>query len=194
MIALPESAKRMLIRSMQVSSHTSKRGLGSVIAVAAFALAFGATAAEGSLVGKTIPPYPAGLDELQGICIAGGPSLDRICAYGLQVIGRPSADPDRAATPIQLLASRNVEPEASQARWRVTDAVAVPKPRKGYELQLGSCRFDRIDGAPIVAFVRHGHREYSRDVLWARQMDIASGKLQPVAINRVDCLNEGLGV
>ncbi len=78
-------------------SHTSRRGLGSVIAVAAFALAFGATAAEGNLVGETIPPYPAGLDELQGICIAGGPSLDRICDYGLQVIGRPSADPDRAA-------------------------------------------------------------------------------------------------
>lgn len=177
-----------------MSSHTSKRGLGSVIAIAAFALAFGATAAEGSLVGKTIPPYPAGLDELQGICIAGGPSLDRICDYGLQVIGRRSADPDRAATPTQLLASRNVEPEASQARWRVTDAVTVPKPRKGYDLQIGSCRFGRVDGAPIVAFVRHGKGEYSRDVLWARRLDIASGKLRAVAIKHVDCINEGAGV
>jgi hypothetical protein len=151
-------------------------------------------AADGGLIGKTLPPYPTGLDELQGVCIAGGPSLDRICDYGLQVIGRPAIDPNRAATPLQVLAARNLEPDADQARWRVTDAVAAPKPRKGYELQLSSCRLDRVDGAPIVAFVRHGDREYSRDVLWARRLDIASGKLQPVAIKRVDCVNEGLGV
>lgn len=151
-------------------------------------------AAEGGLIGKTLPPYPAGLDELQGVCIAGGPSPDRICDYGLQVIGRPATDPNRDATPTQILAARNLEPEADQARWRVTDAVAVPKPRKGYALQIGSCRLDRADGVPIVAFVRHGDREYSRDVLWARRLDIASGKLHPIAIKRVDCVNEGLGL
>ena len=151
-------------------------------------------AAEDGLIGKTLPPYPVGLDELQGVCIAGGPSLDRICDYGLAVIGRPATDPNRDATPTQILAERNLEPEADQARWRVTDAVAVPKPRKGYALQLGSCRLDRVDGAHIVAFVRHGDREYSRDVLWARRLDIVSGKLQPVAIKRVDCINEGLGI
>ena len=179
-----------------MSADTSKRGLVVVVAVAvaAFALAFGATAAEGGLVGKTLPPYPAGLDELQGVCIAGDPSPARICDYALQVIGRLSTDPDRAATPTLVLASRNIEPGAAQARWRVTDAVAVPKPRKGYELQIGNCRLDRVDGAPIVAFVRHGDREYSRDVLWARRLDIASGRLLAVAIKQVDCLNEGLGV
>lgn len=151
-------------------------------------------AAEGGLIGKTLPPYPAGLDELQGVCIAGGPSPDRICDYGLQVIGRHATDPNREATPTQILAARNLEPQAGQARWRVTDAVPVPKPRKGYALQIGSCRLDRADGAHIVAFVRHGEREYSRDVLWARRLDIASGKLMAVAIKRVDCINEGFGI
>lgn len=165
------------------------------VACAVFAIApVAVAAAEGGLIGTTLPPYPAGLDELQGVCIAGGPSPDRICDYGLQVIGRPATDPNRDATPTQILAARNLEPEADQARWRVTDAVAVPKPRKGYALQIGSCRLDRTDGAHIVAFVRHGDREYSRDVLWARRLDIASGKLQPVAIKRVDCINEGLGL
>lgn len=177
-----------------MSPSTSTRGFGGVFAVGVFALAFGATAGEGNLVGKTIPPYPAGLDELQGICIAGGPSLDRVCDYGLQVIGRPSTDPNLAAMPIQLLASRSVETGAAQARWRVTDAVAVPKPRKGYDLQIGNCRYGGVDGAPIVAFVRHGNREYSRDVLWARRLDIATGKLLAVAIKHVDCVNEGAGV
>jgi hypothetical protein len=175
-----------------MSCHSLFRFL--VYAVLAVASPAVAVAAEGSLIGKTLPPYPAGLDELQGVCIAGGPSPDRICDYGLAVVGRPAIDPNRAATPVQVLAARNIEPEADQARWRVTDAVAVPKPRQGYELQLSSCRLDRVDGAPIVAFVRHGDREYSRDVLWARRLDIASGKLQPVAIKRVDCMNEGLGI
>lgn len=173
-----------------MSCHSSLRFLACAVLVVPAAV----TAAEGDLIGKTLPPYPAGLDELQGICIAGGPSPDRICDYGLQVIGRPNADPNSEATPTQVLAARNIEPEADHARWRVTDAVAVPKPRKGYALQIGSCRLDRVDGAPVVAFVRHGEREYSRDVLWARQLDIATGKLLPVVVKRVDCINEGFGV
>jgi hypothetical protein len=189
LIALRQSAGRM-----QMSPHACKRGRGVVVAFAAFALAFGATAAEGGLVGKTLPPYPAGLDELQGVCIAGGPSPARICDYALQVIGRPATDPDRAATPTQVLALRSIESGTAQPRWRVTDAVAAPKPRKDYWLQIGTCRLDRVDGAHIVAYVRHGDREYSRDVLWARRLDIASGKLLAVAIKQVDCLNEGLGV
>jgi hypothetical protein len=161
----------------------------AVLAAAPVAL----VAAEPSWVGKTLPPYPTGYDELQGVCITGGLSSNHVCDYGLQVIGRPATDPNLAATPTQVLASRNIESGAASARWRVTDAVAVPKPRKGYALQIGSCRFDRVD-ASVVAFVRHGDREVSRDVLWARRLDTASGKLVPIAIKRVDCINEGFGV
>lgn len=164
-----------------------------MICAALAAVPVALVAAEASWVGKTLPPYPAGLDELQGVCINGGSSPDRVCDYGLAVIGRPATDPNRAATPTQVLASRNIAPEAASARWQVTDAAAVPKPRKGYGLQLGSCRLDG-DYAPIVAFVRHGDREVSHDVLWARRLDIASGKLVPIAIKRVDCINEGFGV
>jgi hypothetical protein len=147
-----------------------------------------------NLVGRNVPPYPAGLDELQGSCIAGGPSQAQVCDYSLTVIGRFAADPAMEATSTQLLALRNLDTGERQARWNVTDAVAVPKPRKGYALQIGSCRVDRVDNPGVVAFVRHGDREYSRDVRWARQFDIASGRLLPVASKRVDCVNEGLGV
>jgi hypothetical protein len=147
-----------------------------------------------NLVGRNVPPYPAGLDELQGSCIPGGPLPARICDYSLTVVGRFATDPALGATPTQLLAMRNLDPGARQARWNVTDAVVVPKPRKGYELQIGGCRIDRVGSANVVAFVRHGVREYSRDVRWARQFDIASGTLVPVAAKRVDCINEGLGI
>jgi hypothetical protein len=61
-------------------------------------------------------------------------------------------------------------------------------------LQVGGCRIDGVDAAAVVAFVRHGDREYSRDVRWARQFDIAGSKLVPVVGKRVDCINEGFGV
>lgn len=153
-----------------------------------------AFAADDSLVGKTVPPYPAGLDELQGSCISGGPLPAQVCDYSLTVVGRFAADRAQGATATQVLALRNLDSGARQARWTVTGAVAVPKPRKGYELQIGTCRVDRVDSPNVVAFVRHGDREYSRDVRWARQFDIASGMLVPVESKRVDCINEGLGV
>lgn len=158
---------------------------------AAFAPVF---AADISLVGKIVPPYPAGLDELQGSCISGGPLPAQVCDYSLTVVGRFAADRAQGATATQILAMRNLDPGARQARWMVTDAAAVPKPRKDYVLQIGTCRIDGVGNANIVAFVRHGDREYSRDVRWARQLDIASGILVPVAAKRVDCLNEGLGL
>ena len=168
-----------------------------IVGVALAMLAAAASAAgpqSDSLVGREVPPYPAGLDELQGTCIAGGPSFAQVCDYSLTVIGRFATDPAMGATPTQLLALRNLDTGARQARWNVTDAVAVPKPRKGYGLQIGTCRIHRVDKPGVVAFVRHGDREYSRDVRWAREFDIASGRLLPVASKRVDCVNEGLGI
>lgn len=163
-------------------------------AVAFTAVIATASAADDGLVGKTVPPYPAGLDELQGSCISGGPLPAQVCDYSLTVVGRFAADRTQGATATQVLAMRNLDPGARQARWIVTDAVASPKQRKGYELQIGTCRVDRVDSPNVVALVRHGDREYSRDVRWVRQFDIASGMLVPVAAKRVDCINEGLGV
>lgn len=154
-----------------------------------------AAAPEGdSLVGLSVPPYPAGLEELQGSCISGGPMPTQVCDYSLTVVGTFAADRNAGAKHSQLLAMRNLEPGARRARWQVIDAAATPAVRNGYELQIGGCRMDRIDDNNIVAFVRHGDRDISRDVRWARRFDIATGKLVPVAAKRVDCINQGLGV
>lgn len=176
---------------------TQPSSLIRIVGVALAMLAAAASAAgpqSDSLVGRTVPPYPAGLDELQGTCIAGGPSFEQVCDYSLAVIGRFATDPAMGATSTQVLALRSLDKDAGRPRWNVTDAVAVPKPRNGYQLQIGTCRIDRVDKPGVVAFVRHGESEYSRDVRWAREFDIASGRLLPVASKRVDCINEGLGI
>jgi hypothetical protein len=148
-----------------------------------------------SLVGKTLPPYPPGLDEIQGSCLPGGPALAQACDHAIAVIGQRSADPERPALPRWIVASRNLDRDAVQPRWRVIDATAAPKPRAGYELQIGSCRLDGVDAPGIVAHVRHrGDDEISRDVRWARRYDLATGKLVVTAPRQVACINEGFGL
>lgn len=147
-----------------------------------------------SLIGKTLPPYPGGLDELQGTCIAGGQGIAHVCDYSIAVLGHRPADPERPPVPQWVVSSRNLDSAAKQARWQVTDAIAVPKPRAGYDLQIGTCRIAGVDAPEVIAFVRHGDDEVSRDVRWARRHDLATGKLVVVAPGQVDCINEGAGL
>ncbi|MFD0725273.1 hypothetical protein [Lysobacter brunescens] len=147
-----------------------------------------------SLVGRTLPPYPGGLDELQGSCIAGGPGLAHVCDHSIAVLGHRLSDAERSSVPQWIVASRNIDSGATQARWEVTDAVAVPKPRAGYDLHIGTCRIDGVDAPGVIASVRHRDDEISRDVRWARRYDLATGRLVAVAPGKVDCINEGFGL
>lgn len=171
----------------------------TIIVLAALVLpAMPAAAADGidrgNLVGRMMPPYPAGLDELQGSCIPGGPDRTQICDHSIAVLGHRPSDPTRQPVSRWIVSTRNLDRDARQPRWFVTDAVAAPKPRAGYELQIASCRIDRTEAPTVIAFVRHREGEFSRDVRWAWQYDLAAGKLVPVDAKRVDCVNEGAGL
>lgn len=145
-----------------------------------------------ALIGRTLPPYPQGLDELQGACVAGGEQPERICDYGLAVLGREASD--GTAVGVYLIASANTQPDAKQPLWRVTDAIDAPAAQTGQELQLGGCRLDGRLRNEIVALVRHGDAEYSTDVTWAKRLEIASGKFVDLELAQVDCINAGYGV
>jgi hypothetical protein len=145
-----------------------------------------------ALIGKTVPPYPDGLEEVQGICVAGGTGLEHVCDFGLAAIGSPV--PEAEPSIRYLLASRNADPAAQLPLWQVTDAIDVPQIQTGYGLQLGSCRRDSNDQADVAAIVRHGDAEYSSDVTWARRFDTATGKLIEIPAQTVDCINPGFGI
>ncbi len=145
-----------------------------------------------ALIGRTLPPYPQGLNEVQGVCVPGGEQLERICDYGLAVLGHETIDP--MPTGVYLIASANAEPDAKQPLWRVTDALDAPSAKAGYELQLGGCRLGGALRNEIVAVVRFGDTEYSADIAWAKRLDIATGKFVAVDLARVDCVNVGYGV
>lgn len=145
-----------------------------------------------ALIGRTLPPYPQGLSEVQGVCVPGGEEPERICDYGLAVLGRESID--STAVGVYLIASANADPEAKQPLWRVTDALDAPPAEAGRELQLGGCRLNGELRNEIVALVRHGDAEYSADIAWAKRLDIASGKFVAVELAHVDCVYAGYGV
>jgi hypothetical protein len=145
-----------------------------------------------ALIGTTMPPYPQGLTEVQGVCVPGGEAPERVCDYGLAVLGRELTE--TSPTNVYLVASRNVDPEASQPQWTITDALDAPENETGYELQLGGCRLENELRSDIVAFVRHSDAEYSSDITWVKRFDARTGKFADIERDRVDCINAGYGI
>jgi hypothetical protein len=145
-----------------------------------------------ALIGKTMPPYPDALQNVEGSCVPGGSGLDHACDFGLAVLGTLVED----APPVMryVIASRNTDPAANQPQWQVSDALDAPKIDAGYTLQIAGCRLDGVSAAGIVAVVRHGDAEYSSDVTWARRFDTATGALGEIAVDRVDCVDPGFGL
>ncbi len=145
-----------------------------------------------ALIGLTMPPYPKGLTEVQGVCVPGGEAPERVCDFGLAVLGREFAE--RSPANVYLVASRNADPEAQQPQWTITDALDTPAESAGRELQLGGCRLDGELRSDVVALVRHSDNEYSSDITWVRRLDTATGKFAEIELKRVDCINSGYGI
>ncbi len=147
---------------------------------------------QADLIGRTMPPYPQGLAEVQGVCVPGGPQPENICDFGIAVLGRENAEVEE--TGAYLVASRNATPDANQPSWVVTDALDTPVSPTGAELQLGGCRLDGEFRSDIVAVVAYDDNEYSTQIAWAKRLDIATGKFVEIELKRIDCLNPSYGV
>jgi hypothetical protein len=148
--------------------------------------------AAAALIGQTMPPYPEGLVEAQGVCVSGGEGLERVCDFGIAVLGRENGE---YTSSMYLVASRNADPDASRPEWNITDAIDAPVAKEGYDLQLGACRVDGEMRGDIVALVRHSEeQEYSSDIAWKKSHDAKSGKFADIDRGRVDCVNPGYGL
>lgn len=146
------------------------------------------------LRGKSMPPYPDGLREVQGFCIPGGPEYERVCDFGFGVLGRDLSE-DKAATQEILIATRAQNRGAAAPNWLVMDARTLPMLPAGYQLNLGNCRLDGKDTPEIAAAVRMDDQsEYLKDVAWALRFDTAGGALMDIEPARVDCANGALGI
>ena len=159
------------------------------------AMPMGIAAAELPLIGKTMPPYPEGLREVGGICLADPGNPGAVCDHSIGLLADTSNDPDAAAVMRYVVAGRMEGRDGTVALWKITDALSYPVVAPDYFWQAGSCRLDHVEDGKVIAVVRHDlEQEYSRDVAWARRLELESGKFVVVEPGRVDCLNEGYGL
>lgn len=168
----------------------------TILTAALAAAALPAMAARtGDLIGRTVPPYPNGLIEQQGSCIAGDAGYEHICDHGIAVLGKPPAREGELSKPLFVVGQRMVDKQGDDHRWQVTDAVKAPALKRGYLLETTPCRFGgRREETVIAAVVRYREdRETSTDVIWARRLDPASGRLLPIP-GRIECANPAAGI
>lgn len=137
------------------------------------------------LVGKRVPPFPDGLQQGGGSCISAG--TQDPCRRRVSVLI------NAAGKQIGVYASiSDGHDEKGRPYGIVTDLVPYPKIRKGYHLDWGSCRYDRVEDGAVVAVVRDSKRRWLPAVEWAYRVDSASGKLVNLDPARVDCFNTAL--
>ena len=157
-------------------------------------LAWSWMAAGVELIGKTMPPYPEGLQDVGGICVTDPGGQGRVCDFSIGFVGDAGADPALEPLVRYIVAGRMTGRDGGKALWKITDALAYPKVAKGFSWQAGSCRVGKVADDKVVAIARHDNeQEYLDVVAWARRLDLATGKFQVVDPASVDCINEGYG-
>ena len=162
----------------------------AVLVLATLPMAAGAV----ELIGKTVPPYPEGLQDVGGSCLSDSADPEHVCDFSIGLLADAGTDPNLEAVLRYVVAGRMAGREGPLALWKITDVQAYPKADKGFFWQAGSCRVDKVDDAKVIAVVRQGaEQEYLTDVVWARRLDLKSGKFSLVDPARVDCINEGYG-
>ncbi|WP_454829263.1 hypothetical protein [Pseudoxanthomonas wuyuanensis] len=149
------------------------------------------------LIGRTVPPYPDGLQDIGGSCLSDSSDYERVCDYSIGLLaGTVAAEAEMEVgaeaepVPRYIVAARLAGRDGQQALWEITDAQPYPKVGERFHLQTGSCRADGNDDGKLAAVVRQDPtHEFLTDVAWARRLDLASGKFVPVT-GKVDCINE----
>jgi hypothetical protein len=148
------------------------------------------------LIGKVVPPYPEGLRDAGGACISESDDHARVCDYSIGVLATADGEDsgtDPAAEPAlrYVVAAKMAGRDGQSALWKITDAQPYPTAAEGYQLQFGSCRIHGKNDERLAAVVRQSmDKEYLRDVIWARRLDLQSGRLVEVDPAAVDCINE----
>lgn len=146
------------------------------------------------LIGRTMPPYPEGLQDVGGICLSDANVQGHVCDFSIGFVGDAGTDPELEPLVRYIVAGRLSGRDGMKALWKITDALPYPDVAKGFSWQAGNCRVGQVADGKVVAIVKHNaEQEYLTNVAWARRLDLSSGKFEVVDPARVDCVNEGYG-
>lgn len=163
----------------------------AALAWSTFLLASASTAAA-DLVGRVMPPYPEGLEELGGSCVSASAERAHVCDYSVGVLASSSPEAAGPSVPRYVVAGRLAGRDGLRARWEITDAVPYPAGRQDYYLQFGTCRVDGRDDPRVAAIVRQHDTttEWLKDVAWAGRLRLPDARFDVLDARAVDCINE----
>jgi hypothetical protein len=123
----------------------------------------------------------------QGACVATSLGPGRECDYSIAfapgVPGKP-----------EWIRARRFEKVDSRGNltWATTDEIVRPVVPHGYRLMYMSCALDGAWDQTLIVVARDMPVEgLWRDVLWAKRLDLVSGKFVPVTPASVFCISEG---
>ena len=139
----------------------------------------------GSLIGREWPGDStpvAGAEDRSGWLIE--PGGDERPVYGMRVQSYRGRS--------LITAAREVGRRGSHALWRTTDAAWLPSLPAGSLLAIGCGIRDTLETG-VFALVRNADTEWFVDVLRAWRLNAATGRIEPVSIPGLRCLNEGFG-
>lgn len=137
-----------------------------------------------SLVGQTVPPYPAGYSSDWGKCIATGAD---ICAYAISTLHDASGDV------VGVLAEQPVD-NTSVPRFRILDQMPAPKLGPGEIWVIGACQVDGREDPAVIGIVTYkdmGGWIEAEDTTWAIRFNFQTRKLEEIATTNVECQPPG---
>lgn len=142
-----------------------------------------------SLIGREVPPYPPGLDELGGTCFSApgtGPGSE-VCAYSVSIHGTDMTHVSHA------LALRQIGRDGNHAVWRVLDAVERPAIEDAAFVPMGCEPLD--DGRSVILALAKtdATQAWFEPVHKAWVFDFEAERLIEVDATGVHCPNEGYG-
>ena len=133
------------------------------------------------IVGKTVPPYPTGWQDLGGGCI------DDDCTYSL---GKFKKNKQEFYYLSQSLPELNHKPQ-----WKVLSYMPMPHVEKGFEVVDFACQLNGNGEGPldatIIAVVKTIDAELYKTIQSAYRVNTTTGRFENISTDGVVCIKQG---
>ena len=145
------------------------------------------TCVAGNLKGIIVPPFPDGLKDQGGACIAGSLGIEKICDYSIGVVEK-----DNHLVLYFGKSAPHTDPK--KARWLVTDQMPYPEAPTGFQVVYGLCEKNKKPDQTIIAVVKTSDTEWYTVVRAAYKANLDTGRFEKTSNKGLRCGNEGWGI